>query len=290
MSDKNKIQEFLQKQGLPLPIYTYTRCGGEDHKPEWNCQIECRFSLEKDSEKEIFTSSTWNSKKKASEEAAKLALEYIDTSDFKISKDYLDNESKIFVNKELSLGASFKNELPLVSLDKEGYCSFEGNNTIIILLDLENAPNSYENLCNKMALKLMDENYVIIGFYSKNSYHIYMKVYEQIKVYNIPVYFYKAHSSYKDSADIRMIMFVGELLGIIRYNICENSMTVSNIPAENNGVIFIKRHSIPNIKLFIITNDHFGEALGDLINNYYYNTPEIMNIKAEVYHSVSEMI
>jgi len=286
MSAKNKIQEFLQKHDLPLPIYKYTRCGGEDHEPEWNCQIEFSISLEKDSEKESFTSSIWTSKKKASEEAAKLALEYLDISNL----NYSHTKRKISINDNLSLGSSFRGKMSYSSPIKEDYLSFEENNTIFILLDLENAPNSYENLCNKMALKLMDENYVIIGFYSKNSNHIYMKVSEQIKIYNVPMYFYKAYSAYKDSADIRMIMFVGELLGIIRYNIRENNRSVTNISAESNGSIFMECQTIPNIKIFIITNDHFGEALGDLVNNYYYNTPDIMNIKAEVYHSVSEMV
>jgi hypothetical protein len=40
MSSKNRLQEFFQKRGLPLPKYTTSRAGGPDHKPIWVCQIQ----------------------------------------------------------------------------------------------------------------------------------------------------------------------------------------------------------------------------------------------------------
>lgn len=39
MSPKNKLQEFYQKQGLPLPKYETLRLGGPDHKPVWQSRI-----------------------------------------------------------------------------------------------------------------------------------------------------------------------------------------------------------------------------------------------------------
>lgn len=35
-----KLQERAQAGGLPLPVYTYSRIGGEDHMPMFHCDCE----------------------------------------------------------------------------------------------------------------------------------------------------------------------------------------------------------------------------------------------------------
>jgi len=292
MSAKNQLQELIQKRGLPLPSYTYIRSGGEDHAPEWSCQMEYKV-ISSDSLSTSATSGIWSSKKKASEEAAKIALEYhFSGSDSPCPRNRgrdrgRDREKLVFGDK-WGLGASFKAESPEIPKSKRTVVPRkEDNSSTFILLDLENAPNSYEELCQNVSL---DETYTLFGFYSKNSHHIYKKVCEQYRTYQVPIYFYKAHSAHKDAADVRMTLFVGEILGIMRYSLHGGYAPLSTISAEDNGLIFLNIENCIIMKFIIITNDHFGEALGDLINNYYYNSVGEMEVKADVYHCVSEMI
>lgn len=288
MSVKNELQEFFQDCGLSLPKYTYTRAGGEDHMPRWICQVELP-----DIEGEgclSYMSEEYSSKKRASAAAAKIALENIRLLHSPTFSSF-ERDERIEVEEVRDLGASFVPRSsprvdPSVKIEKEHTSTF-------ILLDLENSPNSYKELCQKMSV---DETYTICAFYSKNSNHIYKKVHDEMTFYRVPVYFYKAHSAHKDAADVRMALFVGEMLGTMRYAKSDpcayGGFAATRFQAETNGSIILeaREDGSINVKFIIITNDHFGEALGDLINKYYYNSPGEMQVSAEVYHCVSEMI
>lgn len=287
MSVKNELQEFFQKRGLGLPHYTYTRTGGEDHTPAWVCQVELP---DKDgSGFKSYLSEVYSSKKKASESAAKLALENIGLceetfSSYEREEGILVDQINFREREELltSLPSKDPRAPPLTENDRV---------STFVLLDLENVPNGYKDFCQKREL---DDAYTIFAFYSKNSSHIYKKVLREIELYQVPVYFYKAHSAHKDAADVRMSLFVGEILGTIR-NARPSAFPYSgyfDIPAETNGSIILdsKEDGSVNMKFIIITNDHFGEALGDLIKNYYYNITGEIQVSAEVYHCISEML
>jgi len=290
MSVKNQLQEFFQKFGLGLPHYTYTRTGGEDHTPAWICQVELP---DRNGEGcASYLSEIYSSKKRASEAAAKLALEGVGLCEETFCS--FEREERTIVEEVRGLGASFvPRSSPRIDLCDPS--SVHGDRVpTFVLLDLENAPNSYRELCQKREL---DDTHTIFAFYSKNSSHIYRKVLQEIELYQVPVYFYKAHSAHKDAADVRMALFVGEMLGTMRYARSDPGpygryLGLSAIPAETNGSIILDAREDGSIsaKFIIITNDHFGEALGDLINNYYYNRPGEMQITAEVYHCISEMV
>lgn len=291
MSVKNQLQEFFQKRGLGLPNYTYTRVGGEDHMPAWICQVE--LPDRNGDGCTSYLSEVYSSKKRASEAAAKLALEGVGLCEETFCS--FEREERVIGEEIRDLGASFVPRSPPTMIDPRASSAVHGDRVpTFVLLDLENAPNSYRELCERGEL---DDTYAIFAFYSKNSNHIYRKVLQEIELYRVPIYFYKAHSAHKDAADVRMALFVGEMLGTIRYARSDPGpygryLGLSAIPAEINGSIILDATEDGSIsaRFIIITNDHFGEALGDLINNYYYNRPGEMQMTAEVYHCVSEMV
>ena len=69
---KNKVQEIFQKRGLPIPVYEYSRHGGEDHQPKWSAS--CKIN------NIVYTSSiTYSSKSDASDDCAKQIYENLPT-------------------------------------------------------------------------------------------------------------------------------------------------------------------------------------------------------------------
>src|SRR5690348_8579740 len=39
ISYKNQLQEIMQKEGKPLPVYSYINCGGPAHQPIWQATV-----------------------------------------------------------------------------------------------------------------------------------------------------------------------------------------------------------------------------------------------------------
>lgn len=74
MSSKNRLQEFFQKRGLPLPKYSTSRAGGPDHKPIWVCQIHLDGG-------EIVVGNPESSRRAAEFSAAEDAISQLEESD-----------------------------------------------------------------------------------------------------------------------------------------------------------------------------------------------------------------
>ena len=72
---KSSLQEWLQKQKLPLPAYTVSKAEGPDHQKLFNVQVS--FST---LTKEKHFSGTGFTKKDAEQEAAKKAIHYLNSN------------------------------------------------------------------------------------------------------------------------------------------------------------------------------------------------------------------
>jgi hypothetical protein len=92
MSDKNKLQEFFQKKGLPTPVYHTSKVGGTDDKPKWVCIIKLFNG-------EIIYSTPCSSKRACEMEAATKALVELNSNnlDYKKVKYRFDIDSKVVI-------------------------------------------------------------------------------------------------------------------------------------------------------------------------------------------------
>ena len=92
MSDKNKLQEFFQKKGLPLPNYYTNRTGGTDNDPKWVCMVKLFNG-------EIIYSKPSSSKKSCESEAAAKALADIISHnlEYRNVKYTFDIDSKVII-------------------------------------------------------------------------------------------------------------------------------------------------------------------------------------------------
>jgi len=255
MSFKNKLQEYFQKQGLDLPEYTFTNESKEDHNSRWQCVVKIapvpivsEFS---------YKGAVKSSKKKASESAAKIASEALGLEELK---------------------AKETTRITILAPSEDTYSTF-------YLLDIENCPKSYAELCERRVLKPDD---AIVAFYSKNTVHIQHKIKEDVAKYGFPVRFYKALSAHKDAADVRMILFVGEMMGMVKGVQTVKSKNYSGCSEEENKIVSNVIHGV-EIRFVIFTNDHFGEALADIINTHPCNDSERVSFISEVYHHVSDI-
>lgn len=260
MSAKNQLQEFFQRNKLSLPEYTYIRSGGEDHCPEWICEIQCRIG----DETEIFISDVCLSKKEASTEAATKALEAVEKAEERI----------------LEFEESQKMTL-----------SVDPTHTLI-LLDLENVPHSYKNLCKRV--KIVDPSKVsIVGFYAHTSTHIRSKVVGESERHSHILHLLEATSSSSDAADVGMCIWIGEVIGMI-----ESTIRLSKQDTHYNAAMWMSIGKekldikfgiarLPKIRVIVITKDHFGKALVELINT---REKDIVMWSAELCKSVEDMI
>jgi hypothetical protein len=114
MSYKNQLQEFLQKNNRPLPIYISERIDeGVDHKPIW---LTC---INMDS---IIFEGEGQSKKIAECEAAKLVLEYILENNLKNdSKNDSKNDILLFSQKAEFADMPLNNYDKIYLIDGENY-------------------------------------------------------------------------------------------------------------------------------------------------------------------------
>ncbi len=92
MSDKNKLQEFFQKRGIPLPVYYTNRVGGSDDSPKWVCMIKLFNG-------EIIYSTPTSSKRSCEAEAAAKTLADLNSHnlEYRNVKYTFNTDSKIIL-------------------------------------------------------------------------------------------------------------------------------------------------------------------------------------------------
>jgi hypothetical protein len=73
MSAKNQLQEFFQKQQLPLPKYTIHRVGGPDHRPQYQSTLSYNDV--------VLTGAIFSNKGQATLDVAEQALKLLNTSE-----------------------------------------------------------------------------------------------------------------------------------------------------------------------------------------------------------------
>lgn len=260
MSVKNQLQEFFQKNGTKLPEYTYYRNGGEDHSPEWICEVEMWIN----GQSEIFSSDTCYSKKQASIEAAERALEALESCEMRMIE--MEESKKITLKEDPS--------------------------HTLILLDLENVPHGYQDLCKRV--NFTDEGKAsIVGFYGHTATHIKSKVLNESKRHSHQLHLIEAPSSCTDAADVAMCIWVGEMMGMISSGI-KSSITEMNYHPE--FIIEGRSFSLEiglnltrpvEFRVIIVTKDHFGKALMEIINGSAMNSAIF---RAELIHSIDELV
>ncbi len=272
MSAKNQLQEFFQKKGLRLPEYTYTREGGGDHCPEWYCEVELPC-------KTTFKTSMCASKKNSSKQAAEMALSWL-------------NVYKTTMLKEVK-----KKQIHLRMKDVAH---------IFVLLDLENVPHGYRDLCDRVCFDPSpeggsesssdDSNVTIVGFVGYAAPHIRSKILREQKEYGRPIFVIEACSSCNDAADLKMCMWVGELMGSFgsEYDCSVEKMDYSplfELPTQDvyEHLITFGIATQPKIRLLVVTGDHFGKGLVELINGGNQNGERI-EWCAELYHCVDDIV
>jgi len=242
MSVKNKLQEYFQKKGKKLPLYSYTRYEKENSNPIWKCTVEFWTNEVEGAADEIFefTSEKCTSKKEASIQAAEMALEEIN-----------------------------KLERRMVSLKlKDRIVLREDFTHTFIILDLENVPNSFAEVCEHINLSARKDVH-LLGFTNKNSEHIRKKIISESEYYDQSINLAKVLTVCKDAADIAIVFLVGHILG--------STQTLLKCENECNSEITIKMHSLEfsvktgayyYYRFVLCTKDHFGETLKQLINGF----------------------
>ena len=266
MSVKNTLQEFCQKRGYPLPEYLCVREGGQDHSPLWRGQVSCII----EGEEWFFESiDAFASTKEATKQVAQQALDHVNGVECVKSKER----------------------------ERKKKCFREDVSHTFILLDLENVPHSYRDLCEKFYLSEKGEQVSIVGFCSRVSGHIRTKVEREMEKYGIKIHIVEACSSHSDAADIQMCVWVGRMMAVISSEVRHawkfmDYRPLIDLNAEPPVKIFLNtaQDSIP-IRLMLVTGDHFGKSLVDLIG---YGTeaihcPEI-KWQGQLYRCIEEMV
>lgn len=259
MSVKNQLQEFFQKQGARLPEYVYIRTGGEDHCPVWKCQVKLWINGEM---KILETEEEYCSKKEASVGVAKKAFNVVKNAERAINE--LREAQKIALRDDIS--------------------------HTFILLDLENVPHGYRDLCNR--IKFSDEQRVsVVGFYNHSATHIRSKVLNESEKYSYKLHLIEARSSCSDAADVMMCMWVGELIARISKILIDgkDTRTINFSPCGENIKVNVSQGA--HFRMIIVTKDHFGKALTELINGHISElTTWDVTWNAELMHSIDEFV
>ncbi len=269
MSAKNQLQEFFQKKGLRLPEYTYIREGGGDHCPEWCCEIELP-------EGTTFKTARCASKKNSSKQAAEMALSWLD------------------VYKTTMLKEVKKKQIRLL----------EDAAHTFVLLDLENVPHGYRDLCERVCFdslpqggsESLKDTVTIVGFVGYAAPHIRSKILREQKEYGQQIFVIEACSSCSDAADLKMCMWVGELMASFEAEYDRSIKTMDyhphfELPTQDvyEQLITFGIGTRPKIRLLIVTGDHFGKGLVELINGEN-SGEESIEWRAELYYTVNDIV
>jgi len=258
MSAKNRLQEIFQGLGTRLPEYTFYREGGEDHCPKWRCKVNTKHGKDNIT----FSSECCISKKEASKQAALKAWQWYGrgyTTD--ISSDYkLDNDETAHT---------------------------------FVLLDLENAPHSYRDFCKSILFE--DESRVsVIGFFSHASGHIRGKILQDMKDHDRKLHLAEVKSSRSDAADIGMCLWVGKMMSQLQCDIrtCKDlgnwhPTFCLDLTSETKLSMSFGIASTPTVRIIVITKDHFGKALVELVDD---TTHPQVSWKAQCYYSIDEIM
>jgi len=269
MSAKNKLQEYCQRHGYSLPEYICVREGGKDHSPQWRGQVNCIIGG-----KEYFfeSNNVFISAKDATKQAAQQALDHIDSSGSGSSSGFIHSTRKERRKK------SFRDDV----------------SHTFILLDLENVPHSYRDLCENFTLL---ERVSIVGFYSQASGHIRIKVEREIERYGVNIHLVEAYSDHSDAADIEMCVWVGSMMSSISLQLQHGRKSIHyspkiNIRSDIDFYLNTTHESIPTfpIRVILITGDHFGKSLVESIGYKRKDSicPEI-EWQAQLYNCIDEI-
>lgn len=261
MASKSKLNEFSQRNGWRLPEYTYFREGGQDHCPNWICELNMMI----EGEVMKFNSNSCSSKGLASAEAAQVALKSL----------------KNFVKR--------RTEKEIRVLDPSYDHTF-------LLLDLENVPHAYRNLCEYLEF---DQGKVhIFGFGSLSSPNIKTKINKEISSLEKEIIFIEAQSLHSDAADVKLVMMIAELQTTINLK-CLFEKEVLNLKPEitfplDTGRFITIPLKLPkdnlNFRIIIVTNDHFGKALVDILNAFPFSKyDKNIHWTTNIYHSIKEI-
>jgi len=263
MSAKNELQECCQRQGYPLPEYLCVREGGKDHSPQWRGQVTCTIG----GEEHFFESvHTFISTKEATKQAAQQALDHINGS---------------------GSTSSTRKERKMKSLRDDVSHTF-------ILLDLENVPHSYRDLCEKFTLPQEPDQVSIVGFCSQASGHIRVKVEREIERYGIKIHTVEACSDHSDAADTEMCVWVGSMMATIPLQVQYGRKFIDYSPRIriNSDMDFCLNtaHDYIPIRVLLITGDHFGKSLVESIGYKRKDSicPEI-EWQAQLYSCIDEI-
>jgi vacuolar-type H+-ATPase subunit E/Vma4 len=154
MSNKNKLQEYFQKQCLTLPIYNSLRIGGKDHEPIWSCNLNTVNGIN------FYAEST--SKKIVEEKVASIALETL------LAKSQnKENINKLSIIKSILLPNTNKNNIQKSYSNLDSFLNHYNENISksyknFIFVDLDNVDLLEEMLYS-------NSNSLFIIFFSKNT-------------------------------------------------------------------------------------------------------------------------
>lgn len=263
-SNKNQLQEYFQKKGLPLPTYETIRSGGPDHKPMWVSSV-----ILHNKEKLKFVGEISPDKTKAENSAAINALNYVNnnfnfakeslnfsdlgdeiyfkgfkSSEFDVSnlnsfskKEEAELFEKSFLKLEISSSDFFPKEWKKSELCLEN--STQQNKKIGLFVDVENLHKFIDEF-NLLILKDINKsnfdphhnkNFNIYAFICKNHYLADKIFPEYVKKIISP-------SMQKNGTDTCMQIYIGTLLAKEMYEM-----------------------------YIIATRDNFGNVLTELINS-----------------------
>jgi len=158
MNYKNTLQEFLQKQRLPLPKYNTIRTGGSDHMPLWISNIQVNGK--------IFQGNPYSTKVDAENSVAQICYDHIiSDSNPNITNINLPNQEQYEVKQKsrsiYDVNISGYDKIILIDADN---CDVDINadNYSTILFLFFCAKNTTKKLCFKLQHKY-DNCYVFIS-------------------------------------------------------------------------------------------------------------------------------
>ncbi|AGF85506.1 double-stranded RNA binding motif-containing protein [Moumouvirus goulette] len=225
MSAKNKLQEYFQRNKLPLPIYSSTSIGA-DHEKKWTSNI---YAVIDDKEFTLIGDKYYNSKTESQLKVAEQMLDHINDQNKSLQnnqdKSLQNNQDKSF--QKNNFGESNMTKFDLIKFD-----TTESNRTNIYLLDLENRP---------MHELKTNPNCIYIGFL--NTIH-----------HSVPKYnkWYRCQSDIitkelKDGQNNKLLFLIeGGVSDLV-----DHLMTLLIYPVVN----YIKQLEIPP-SIYIVSGDH----------------------------------
>lgn len=253
MSHVALLNEYHQKHKLkPMPVFTHTRAGGQDHQPLWKGSVQV-------GNQHFHSTQSYPNKSLAKEDAAKQAMEFLLQKPAAAQEK--EEESKSKPESKPEPQCTLNSWPRILSMIPSMLSQFD----TLIAVDIENQQDmrSFQPKENELLLVFVSRSCPLYDSWSPSP--------------SCPhVLFLKTECTRKDACDHFLSYAMSQILLTV-------SMYLFNYANAKVGADASKKKIV---KVYILSRDHFASVLQDIVQEQFQNTK---NAFFEVKHVVSQV-